>query len=777
MKKIETKTAPSFYRISEHTDFARFPSGDLRFYGVRNEYENCQLIVCGAAAKDALLETAPLRGERGAIEESAFTVYRENFSRIGKGSEFSAAYEKGLYADALIEQKFGFDKFTSLEDTAVFWVTLKIPETCPAGRYGGRFLLKAGGVGKEIGVTAEVADFTLSDKSTMQTSFGVFCDYLDPAYETDGEFLELCYKQHLEYRLNAFFHFRKMPPAEAVADFVDRHFDDPRFTRFGLPDYRAQERSVRIGAFKDMILALAARSSPRRNLLSKIYAYFFDEPEGNRIVEAVERDYDRYRAMLQSAVDAVREDRSAKYAAFRQIEGYEECILKIPNLGTLLVDTYGGKMQENTGIWCPAFAGFTDEYTIEAEKALCRAAGGELWWYGCMGPTYPYPTYHLADRLFSSRAASWMQYYYGIEGNLYWRSYGVEENELEKLDNFSGEKPESYKPFGDGFLFYYGSAVGQKEPLPSIRLMSIRDGIEEYELLAALQKKYEGYAEIFAPSFDPARATKIVAGKLFRRVYAKNDGALFEKIRRELIEKVSAGKTIPYAVGDIRTVRNRAAVYLYTVRGAKIYIDGAPAETDAFGRAVYEYDLRRGVKTAEIALEKDGVTERYTEIFSDYFDLFDALSCEECKRLITANRGRAEIAVSYLTVFRDALSKSAKISLSYTGEEHPEICFDLRRLGREYFEGLRTISLSVYNCESRSLTVYGRFCGESGETEAEARELFDNRSNVLNFEWSELKDKAENADTLKLVFRNTYPEDAKKDMKIVVGDVRMYYLA
>ena len=44
----------------------------------------------------------------------------------------------------------------------------------------------------------------------------------------------------------------------------------------------------------------------------------------------------------------------------------------------------------------------------------------EVWWYGCVGPRYPFPTYHIPDALMSSRLVHWMQKDWQITGNLYW---------------------------------------------------------------------------------------------------------------------------------------------------------------------------------------------------------------------------------------------------------------------------------------------------------------------------------------------------------------------
>jgi hypothetical protein len=40
---------------------------------------------------------------------------------------------------------------------------------------------------------------------------------------------------------------------------------------------------------------------------------------------------------------------------------------------------------------------------------------------------------------------------------------------------------------GDGILIYPGSAYNQLDPIPSIRLVNMRDGIEDYQMLTMLE--------------------------------------------------------------------------------------------------------------------------------------------------------------------------------------------------------------------------------------------------------------------------------------------------
>ncbi|MDR2687085.1 MAG: DUF4091 domain-containing protein, partial [Oscillospiraceae bacterium] len=48
----------------------------------------------------------------------------------------------------------------------------------------------------------------------------------------------------------------------------------------------------------------------------------------------------------------------------------------------------------------------------------------------------------------------------------------------------------SYETAGDGTWFYPGAAVGLKEPVPSLRLKNIADGMEDYDLLRMAEEAF-----------------------------------------------------------------------------------------------------------------------------------------------------------------------------------------------------------------------------------------------------------------------------------------------
>ena len=95
----------------------------------------------------------------------------------------------------------------------------------------------------------------------------------------------------------------------------------------------------------------------------------------------------------------------------------------------------------------------------------------------------------------TERLMPWFCYRYGVEAFEFWGStwwtfnpwhYGwhafYKESGGEQVKN-----PVRY-PNGDGYLAYPGDEIGISDPVPSIRLIAVREGVDDYEIFHALDK-------------------------------------------------------------------------------------------------------------------------------------------------------------------------------------------------------------------------------------------------------------------------------------------------
>jgi hypothetical protein len=136
--------------------------------------------------------------------------------------------------------------------------------------------------------------------------------------------------------------------------------------------------------------------------------------------------------------------------------------------------------------------------------------GKEIWWYqacyqhqscmnGISGPaSSTWPSYMIDASPVRNRVFQWMAFLSRIQGELYYQTDLWKENPWDHLYDFGGN--------GEGALFYPGTVdkIGGSSPTPvaSIRLKLIREGMEDYEYLHALQNLGEGaFAEQVSRTF------------------------------------------------------------------------------------------------------------------------------------------------------------------------------------------------------------------------------------------------------------------------------------
>ena len=175
-----------------------------------------------------------------------------------------------------------------------------------------------------------------------------------------------------------------------------------------------------------------------------------------------------------------------------------------------------GYMSRYVTIWCPKFYSFTPRalsstvgsmftHSTQNDKAYgefearikeyVAENGHELWAYVSCVPAYtaPYQNVLLFSDGTEARTMFWTCYDLDVTGFLYWH-----------VTNYSGVGGNTYTmrcPFpkegpGDGILIYPGSVFNQLDPIPSIRLIGMREGIEDYQLLTMLEEaKGEAYTD------------------------------------------------------------------------------------------------------------------------------------------------------------------------------------------------------------------------------------------------------------------------------------------
>jgi hypothetical protein len=508
-------------RIAQHEKPFGAPAAEIA--AARNESESFQVVV--AALKGNLrvtgAEISDLVGDGGAkIAKENVKLYREEYVRV-RMSTSRAELPPGLYPDPLVpminpvtgqpieplnqhRERWGeslvmggydmyalpFEVFQGQNQP--LWVDVHVPKNTPAGVYRGTFRVVAREGKAEIPVTLTVWDFTLPDGPTHRNHFGTFSSiarYFNVKRDCDRfREIEARYCQAMaEHRLNPPLPEHLLPKVNADGSLTvvpERHAALEKFinelhvTDFEIPraPFATLPGSTTRPDYKD--IAPAEREKAERYYRAyydyvrqngwdkRAYIYLLDEPN-------LRENYEQVLVLGQLVHEAVPE---LKCLVVEQ---------------TYLQDPSWPDMNPAIDIWCPLW-GFIDRDSTR-EKI---AHGDEVWSYTALVQrTPPYhpqyqqlkdkdpPYWHIDRPLVVYRIPTWVNRQYGITGLLYWSTVTAV---IDPWFNPAFAHPRHYN--GGGYLFYPGVPCGIDGPVASIRLKSLRDGMEDYEYFALLEK-------------------------------------------------------------------------------------------------------------------------------------------------------------------------------------------------------------------------------------------------------------------------------------------------
>lgn len=503
--RIELTTLPPAVRISPAGELPSAAPSILR--AARNEVESLQFVVTaqgGALTKvDATL--SPFINARGdELGTTSATLFREVFMNVRHSSP-RATEAPGLTPDPLVplvdpwtgsklkplywngEQLegagYGGAPFEIWADHhEVLWLDVAVPEGAIPGNYGATLRVTADNAAAvTLPITLTVWDFTLPSGPTHENHFGGFgalaAYHGMKADSPEYIALEERYSAALAaHRINPELPAHVLPVVDdsgaavfsdevdqAISAFVDRH----HVTNIHIPsapfgDPLGADREKALTFYRSWYAYLA-----EKGWADRAYLYMLDEPN----------------------------DPEA-YTRVQEIGGLvHEANPKIRRLvveQTYTQDPTWPALEESIDIWCPLF-GFVDE----ASTKRLQAQGSHVWSYTALTQTAPpyHPEYEKVKSdlppfweidfpVTSYRIAPWLNRRYGITGLLYWSVvyFGSPDRDPWQDPGFR------VRWNGEGALFYPGNAVGIDGPIASIRLKSLRDGMEDYEYFTLLEK-------------------------------------------------------------------------------------------------------------------------------------------------------------------------------------------------------------------------------------------------------------------------------------------------
>ena len=467
-----------------------------------NEYEAAQVAVTLAAPA-----AVTLSWDAGAdpLLVANAELFRVGYVIVTKPST-GAGSRPGPYPDPLLPAQFG-QPVDLPAGTTAFYVRVHVPPGAATGDYLGALTVSGAGDPVAVPVSLHVWDFgwtrpsvhtafAMSVASVMKSVAGV----VDATPENEAKLSDVYYRFFAEHWINVT-GLRPRPPVDRDTGVVDTTGLAERFGPYlGLPgvddgifwdsayplsggfpwgklDPEAQRPQLETAA-RDVLSFYRAHGWDRR-----AYFYVFDEPGPDAEIKA------------EKFAEVVHEVSAG--LGFRA----RVMLTDWPRPRTMGGRAANAFLFDDVDVWCPSmYRYFLALPALEDRKA----EGSEVWWYSYASHDIGrYPTFLIDEPLTEERAFTWMTWRYGASGILYWGttrwgdSVTGDPYRNPYLDPLSYGGRNRWYANGEASLIYpgYEPSLGLTDPwappVSSLRLESLRDGIEDYEYLAMLQRALE----------------------------------------------------------------------------------------------------------------------------------------------------------------------------------------------------------------------------------------------------------------------------------------------
>lgn len=576
---------------------------------VKNEYESQQIILTpeyDVSSYDVSISNFT-NANGDVLNNSCFEVYNEKYIDVTTASA-GASTGIGAYADALlpmsVAKEYKENKISGGKNQGL-WITAYCPKEQPAGVYHGNITVTADDIKIVVPATVSVLEYTLTDNVTAGSIANMSRHYFTATGDDTIQTYKEYYDYLLEYRLSA----HDLPVLtndnELFIETLLEYAQNPKMSTYTIPyeviavggdlscDFDKLDKTVW------SIVECALENNI--NLLEKAALYYgriADESELNGTMDRAIRVAKATEEFKDSVAEKIRNNGTS--------ELHEALANSIQNLPVLFTDRINSKLWNNgDGVqyYCPQL----NCLAAETERKKYQETGNEYWWYTATGPHNPYPNWHIDSEPVGMRMLSWMQENYGVSGFLYWDVvYWKSANEVDGngfIDPFTTPVRYGTIENGDGWLLYPGSYYNMG-PIGSTRLHRIRDGLEEYEMLAEIENaciKHSGDAE--AKSI-----LDILHDKLYIDAKIRSDGNDFMEVRAELLELATLYQNFGVSIAKAELKGSVYSCEVYAPQDVTIIVDGKNvASGEIVGdnvKYLVEVELDKDVNALDLSAKK-----------------------------------------------------------------------------------------------------------------------------------------------------------------------------
>ena len=364
----------------------------------------------------------------------------------------------------------------------------------PAGLYTATVTVKDanGNEIKKATVSAYVWNFVLPEETSCKTQMDLSWYNIYYSHECGEGDDSLLYKNYYDLLLNNRVCAYTLP-YNKDGYFTDsrivEYLDNPRVTAFNPLGWGVREN------LESRVPAAYAFLSQKQEWLDKSYFYLVDEPlnkghldQINQYGDLLKQYFPGYKMMAPEHVNYVWDKESTVDNFSYVVDSINVWCFK-PYFFT----TYEqAKFDRRLTYWMtPKLEANLGTFAERMYKE--QAEGDELWWYVTRRPENPEITLLMETEAVRHRILFWQQKLYNVDSFLYYLVndwYEMAENNglNKKYEHTAGM--DAFDCYGNGVLLYCGQDFDVYGGVESIRLETVRDGIEDFEYLTMITEMY-----------------------------------------------------------------------------------------------------------------------------------------------------------------------------------------------------------------------------------------------------------------------------------------------
>lgn len=529
---------------------------ELSVQMMQGEKEGTQLIITADRNMTYTLTAAELKNEDGeSFPVENIEIFQQKYIQISNIYNGNPNFSAGdSIPDMLLPMQTAIDyEENTIEKGNNQGITVEFNSVGIApGVYTGEFTLDIDGEETLIPANVEVWDIEYTGRRSFQSSFLIYAnEMLQGEYDTKDETIQAYADKLLDYKINPMIVNYNLTVEEWLAKVKD-WFGDENYNSIWLPSWfqlgykTSVDGVITAEAEKALtwIIELAKASTEETPYIEYAYVYVLSLDEADAFDFKIGPAWDLLRTegeldkTLELAVSRLKAEgwfgkQTPEFAA-----RVERAILNIPAVftnSTFRADWLDGMH----AVFCPIEGAIDETSNLQqVQESALNHGNGKMWTYSCIGPKYPFPSFHVDDDTRTMRMVGWMAKSYDITGYLYYEVNNYTAPDGGWVDVYS-DAQRFNECYGDGYLLYPGKYYNSSSPFASLRLTAYRDSMDDYDMLCVYESLLQEYAaQNQSEEIEFGKYVQDLYDSMFKGFQSKEEDALIYEARETLAKRI-----------------------------------------------------------------------------------------------------------------------------------------------------------------------------------------------------------------------------------------------